>query len=68
MFGLPVWCYLFFLPSAFFILLAVFEGIRGIVELDAVRKGRAVENLVWGIGIGILTLGGLFLLSHLFWR
>lgn len=63
MFGLPVWCYLFFLPAAFFILLAVFEGIRGIVELDAVRKGRAVENLVWGIGVSVLTLGGLFCAS-----
>lgn len=63
MFGLPVWCYLFFLPAAFFLLHAVFQVIYGIVELDVNCKARAVEDLIWAIGIGVLTVGGLFCAS-----
>ena len=63
MFGLPVWCYLFFLPAAFFLLHAVFQVIYGIIELDVERKHRAIEDLIWAIGIGILTVSGLFCAS-----
>ncbi len=63
MFGLPVWCYLFFLPAAFFLLHAVFQVIYGIIELDVERKHRAIEDLIWAVGIGVLTVGGLFCAS-----
>lgn len=63
MFGLPVWCYLFFLPAAFFLLHAIFQGIYGIIELDVERKNRAIEDSIWGIGIGLSTTLCLFCIS-----
>lgn len=68
LFGLPFWCCIFFAPALTFIFLAVFYGISGLIQLDAVRKGRALEFLGWGIGTTILTAGALFFVSFILKR